>query len=109
MSILDCLLAFDRVGPMAFVGVVFAGEDFAAGEKLIVVWRLGASARLRAIYGDNTCGEGEFSGHLRLRRYATVTSRMRAKPGGDSMYRYANPIPKMTRQQEELCIYKPPK
>ena len=46
---MDCFLDFEGVEPVAFVGVVFAGEDFAAGEKLIFVWRLGALARVRAI------------------------------------------------------------
>ena len=41
-SILDCLLDLELVEFMALVGAVFAGEDFAAGEKLILVWRLRA-------------------------------------------------------------------
>lgn len=49
ISILDCLFGLDAVEPEAFVGVVFAGEDFAAGEKLILVWRFGALVRLRPI------------------------------------------------------------
>jgi hypothetical protein len=34
---------------MALVGVGLAGDDFAAGEKLIWVWRLRVLARLGAI------------------------------------------------------------
>lgn len=59
MSILDC--RFDRVDvePIALVGVVFAGGDLAVGEKLILVWRLGALARLRAMSGACRSGECE--------------------------------------------------
>lgn len=51
MSILDCLFLLEGVEPIAFAGVVFAGEDFVFEEKLIFVWRFGALARLRAIVG----------------------------------------------------------
>ena len=62
MSILDCRFALEDEEPIVVVGVVFAGEDFAAGEKLILVWRLGALARLRAILGVECRGEGDSGG-----------------------------------------------
>jgi hypothetical protein len=64
------------------VGVVFAGEDFAAGEKLIFVWRLGALDRLRAILGRISRGEGEFGSFHSMRRCAVVTPELRAKLAG---------------------------
>jgi hypothetical protein len=76
MSILDCRFELEDLEPTALVGVLFAGEDFAAGEKLIFVWRLGALARLRAISGENPRGEGESSGFT---SHAPVASRLGAE------------------------------
>src|SRR5690242_2086811 len=56
-SILDCFLDFAVLEPMALVGAVCAVEDFAVGEKLILVWRFGALDRLRAISGFYIRGE----------------------------------------------------
>ena len=66
LSILDCLLFLEDVNPSAFVDVVFAGETFTVGEKLIFVWRLGALVRLRAIVARMYTGECEPSRELFL-------------------------------------------
>ena len=79
MSILDCRFDLEHLAPIDSVGVVFAGEDFAAGEKLILVWRLGALARLRAISGVSLPGEGDAGGFHSMRRCAIVAPKMRAK------------------------------
>jgi len=66
-------------------GEGFAGEDFAAGEKLIFVWRLGALVRLRAILDRGSHGEGESGGFRSVRRCATVAPKLRAKLAGGSL------------------------
>ncbi len=57
MSIFDC--RFKGVALILLVDVGFAGDGFADGENLIFVWRLGAPARLRAIFVDSMGSEGD--------------------------------------------------